>query len=154
MLMSHQGELRALRHRMTRTKQTAFHALALATTRRRWSGVVAHAVALAGMRCLRQSQTMRNALRRLRQWAAAARMAARSRAARTLRSLGVAVQAARDDRDWAMIHWQTALRRKGFKAWRDVAATEVGDHTHTSEPNEQLTYMCLIVASGQPKTPR
>ena len=118
-------ELRALRHRLRRTKHTALLGLALAVTRRRWGGVVAHAVALAGMRLLRQQRTLRTGLRRLRLWASSSRLAARSRAWRALHSLGVAVQIARDEEDWALLQRQARVQRLVLLAWRAAASDEV-----------------------------
>ena len=133
LLINHQEELRAVRHRLTRTKRTAFHGLALAATRRRWGGVVAHAVALAGMRLLRRSRLMRASLRGLRLWAATARVAMRSRAARALHSLGVAVQLARDNEDWAILHRQAVLQRGALNVWREMAAAEVSERVRTHD---------------------
>lgn len=121
----HEDEIRAWRHRLIHTKRAALCGLFLAVTRRRLNVAVGHAVALAGMRLLKQLRMTRAAFRNLRIWAVTARVAARSLAMRTLGALIAAVQLSHDDKDWAVIHRQEVLQRGAMRMWRKVAVNEV-----------------------------
>ncbi|GAX74625.1 hypothetical protein CEUSTIGMA_g2073.t1 [Chlamydomonas eustigma] len=114
-------EHHAFSHWVFRCKQSVMQGFILAVTLRRWSGVVAHAVALSGMRLLRQARCIKRCFRCLKTWAASSRMAAVQRMSNILRSWQTAVQMAKEVLDWAKICHDSSFLRKCLMAWMEVS---------------------------------
>ncbi|KAG1656605.1 hypothetical protein FOA52_008428 [Chlamydomonas sp. UWO 241] len=120
------AELSALRHRLAVLKRAVLHTLWQRVAARRWAVVSAHAVALAGMRSLRQTRMLARGLRSLALWAQAGRTARVSAASRVLHRLSIAVHMAREDEAWAELCWGRAMAAQCMRAWRAAAAAEAG----------------------------
>ncbi len=123
--LAQSNDLAALRQRIRWIQRYALYSLAAVVHRQRWASVAAHAVALAGMRSLRQLRELRRRFRSLRLWATSARVAARSQMSAVLRRLSMAVHVAKEAEDWAVLQREEGLQRKVFGSWKEVAGREV-----------------------------
>ncbi len=105
--------------------------------------MVAGAVAVAGMRQVRQERHALGCLRALRIWADTGRNARFNVFKRTLQRLRHSVAWARERERQASLRWREGAMRRCLTAWREVAEAEVM-RGHCSFSNRNLTHFNLL----------